>query len=126
MDVSAVIGSCTLVEARFLLDHFMSMAINKVIDPDSPQKFFIICRIIFLNFLTYPCIYLYLVVLYVSLPSSGSAGGSEGVAGEGDGGQAETDGDHQRHPEPAALPHAEGKGGVQPRAGRSAGKRSPR
>ncbi|XP_054632055.1 kinesin-like protein KIF21A isoform X2 [Dunckerocampus dactyliophorus] len=29
VDVSAVIGSCTLVEARFLLDHFMSMAINK-------------------------------------------------------------------------------------------------
>ncbi|XP_053283552.1 kinesin-like protein KIF21A isoform X4 [Pleuronectes platessa] len=28
-DVSAVIGSCTLVEARFLLDHFISMAINK-------------------------------------------------------------------------------------------------
>lgn len=30
VDVSAVIGSCTLTEARFLLDHFMSMAINKV------------------------------------------------------------------------------------------------
>ncbi|KAM4734361.1 kinesin-like protein KIF21A [Anableps anableps] len=29
VDVSAVIGSCTLLEARFLLDHFMSMAINK-------------------------------------------------------------------------------------------------
>ncbi|XP_017340524.1 kinesin-like protein KIF21A isoform X2 [Ictalurus punctatus] len=29
MDVSAVISSCTLSEARFLLDHFMSMAINK-------------------------------------------------------------------------------------------------
>ncbi|XP_028304606.1 kinesin-like protein KIF21A isoform X3 [Gouania willdenowi] len=29
VDVSAVIGSCTLGEARFLLDHFMSMAINK-------------------------------------------------------------------------------------------------
>ncbi|CAJ1056136.1 kinesin-like protein KIF21A isoform X4 [Xyrichtys novacula] len=29
MDVSAVVGSCTLTEARFLLDHFMSMAINK-------------------------------------------------------------------------------------------------
>uniref|UniRef100_M3ZKL2 Kinesin family member 21A n=1 Tax=Xiphophorus maculatus TaxID=8083 RepID=M3ZKL2_XIPMA len=29
VDVSAIIGSCTLVEARFLLDHFMSMAINK-------------------------------------------------------------------------------------------------
>ncbi|XP_061678354.1 kinesin-like protein KIF21A isoform X5 [Syngnathoides biaculeatus] len=28
-DVSAVIGTCTLAEARFLLDHFMSMAINK-------------------------------------------------------------------------------------------------
>ncbi|XP_034443621.1 kinesin-like protein KIF21A isoform X8 [Hippoglossus hippoglossus] len=28
-DVAAVIGSCTLVEARFLLDHFISMAINK-------------------------------------------------------------------------------------------------
>ncbi|XP_051979358.1 LOW QUALITY PROTEIN: kinesin-like protein KIF21B [Xyrauchen texanus] len=29
VDVSAVIVSCTLTEARFLLDHFMSMAINK-------------------------------------------------------------------------------------------------
>ncbi|XP_019934550.1 kinesin-like protein KIF21A isoform X5 [Paralichthys olivaceus] len=29
VDVSAVIGSCTLAEARFLLDHFISMAINK-------------------------------------------------------------------------------------------------
>ncbi|XP_043083991.1 kinesin-like protein KIF21A isoform X2 [Puntigrus tetrazona] len=29
VDVSAVVGSCTLAEARFLLDHFMSMAINK-------------------------------------------------------------------------------------------------
>ncbi|XP_058623065.1 kinesin-like protein KIF21A isoform X1 [Onychostoma macrolepis] len=29
VDVSAVVGSCTLSEARFLLDHFMSMAINK-------------------------------------------------------------------------------------------------
>ncbi|KAF5902586.1 kinesin-like protein KIF21A isoform X3 [Clarias magur] len=29
MDVSAVISSCTLSEARFLLEHFMSMAINK-------------------------------------------------------------------------------------------------
>ncbi|XP_008289718.1 kinesin-like protein KIF21A isoform X8 [Stegastes partitus] len=29
VDVSAVIGSCTLAESRFLLDHFMSMAINK-------------------------------------------------------------------------------------------------
>ncbi|XP_075326612.1 kinesin-like protein KIF21A isoform X6 [Odontesthes bonariensis] len=29
VDVSAVIGSCSLAETRFLLDHFMSMAINK-------------------------------------------------------------------------------------------------
>ncbi|XP_068595809.1 kinesin-like protein KIF21A [Brachionichthys hirsutus] len=29
VDISAVIGSCTLTEARFLLDHFMSMAVNK-------------------------------------------------------------------------------------------------
>uniref|UniRef100_UPI0037E8724B kinesin-like protein KIF21A isoform X2 n=1 Tax=Semicossyphus pulcher TaxID=241346 RepID=UPI0037E8724B len=29
VDVSAVVSSCTLTEARFLLDHFMSMAINK-------------------------------------------------------------------------------------------------
>ncbi|TRY85847.1 hypothetical protein DNTS_011883 [Danionella cerebrum] len=29
VDVSAVIGSCTLAEARFFLDHFMTMAINK-------------------------------------------------------------------------------------------------
>ncbi|XP_035645979.1 kinesin-like protein KIF21A isoform X7 [Oncorhynchus keta] len=29
VDISAVISSCTLTEARFLLDHFMSMAINR-------------------------------------------------------------------------------------------------
>ncbi|XP_030646391.1 kinesin-like protein KIF21A, partial [Chanos chanos] len=29
VEVSAVVGACTLSEARFLLDHFMSMAINK-------------------------------------------------------------------------------------------------
>ncbi|XP_071008219.1 kinesin-like protein KIF21A isoform X3 [Oncorhynchus clarkii lewisi] len=29
VDVSAVISSCTLTEARFLIDHFISMAINK-------------------------------------------------------------------------------------------------
>uniref|UniRef100_A0A1A8G354 Kinesin family member 21A n=1 Tax=Nothobranchius korthausae TaxID=1143690 RepID=A0A1A8G354_9TELE len=29
VDVSALIGSCSLAESRFLLDHFMSMAINK-------------------------------------------------------------------------------------------------
>ncbi|XP_062847664.1 kinesin-like protein KIF21A isoform X2 [Trichomycterus rosablanca] len=29
VDVSAVISSCTLSEARFLMDHFMTMAINK-------------------------------------------------------------------------------------------------
>uniref|UniRef100_A0A8C7SD68 Kinesin motor domain-containing protein n=1 Tax=Oncorhynchus mykiss TaxID=8022 RepID=A0A8C7SD68_ONCMY len=29
VDVSAVISSCTLTEARFLMDHFISMAINK-------------------------------------------------------------------------------------------------
>ncbi|KAM9467421.1 kinesin-like protein KIF21A isoform 3-T3 [Clarias gariepinus] len=29
VDVSAVISSCTLSEARFLLDHFLSLAINK-------------------------------------------------------------------------------------------------
>lgn len=38
MDVSAVISSCTLAEARFLLDHFMSMAINKV----HPQQRFML------------------------------------------------------------------------------------
>ena len=60
------------------------------------------------------------------LTSSGPAGVSEGVPGEGDGGPAEADGDHQRHPEPAALPHAEGEGRVQPGAGRPAGERSAR
>lgn len=30
VDVTAVISSCTLSEARYLLDHFLSMAINKV------------------------------------------------------------------------------------------------
>lgn len=30
VDVTAVISSCNLSEARFLLDHLMSMAINKV------------------------------------------------------------------------------------------------
>ncbi|KAM4747532.1 kinesin-like protein KIF21A isoform 3-T3 [Rhinophrynus dorsalis] len=29
LDVSAVISSCTLTEARYLLDHFLSMAVNK-------------------------------------------------------------------------------------------------
>uniref|UniRef100_A0A1A7WZR3 Kinesin family member 21A n=1 Tax=Iconisemion striatum TaxID=60296 RepID=A0A1A7WZR3_9TELE len=29
VDISALIGSCSLAESRFLLDHFMSMAINK-------------------------------------------------------------------------------------------------
>lgn len=38
---------------------------------------------------------------------SGSPGGSEGVPAKGDGGQVEADRDQQRHPEPAALPHAE-------------------
>lgn len=56
----------------------------------------------------------------------GSAGVSEGLAAEGDGGQAEADGDQQRHPEPAAVPHAEGEGGDQPGAGRSAGQRPAR
>lgn len=60
------------------------------------------------------------------LTCSGSAGGSEGVPGEGDGGQAEADGDHQRHTEPAALSHAEGESRVQPGAGRPAGERSAR
>lgn len=57
---------------------------------------------------------------------SGSAGISEGLPAEGDGGQVEADGDQQRHPEPAAVPHAEGEGGDQPGAGRSAGQRSAR
>lgn len=30
VDVAAVISSCGLSEARFLLDHLMNMAINKV------------------------------------------------------------------------------------------------
>lgn len=30
VDVTAVISSCNLSEARFLLDHFVTMAINKV------------------------------------------------------------------------------------------------
>lgn len=58
--------------------------------------------------------------------SSGPAGSSEGVSGEGDGGQAEADRDHQRHSEPAAVPYAKRKGRVQPGAGRAAGERSPR
>lgn len=33
MDVTAVISSCNLSEARFLLDHFMTMALNKVPAP---------------------------------------------------------------------------------------------
>lgn len=35
VDVTAVISSCNLSEVRFLLDNFMTMAINKV--PASPQ-----------------------------------------------------------------------------------------
>lgn len=57
---------------------------------------------------------------------SGSAGGTEGFPAEGDGGPVEADGDQQRHPEPAAVPHAEGEGRDQPRAGRPAGQRSAR
>lgn len=30
LDVTAVINACTLTEARYLLDHFLSMGINKV------------------------------------------------------------------------------------------------
>lgn len=30
VDVAAVISSCSLSQARFLLDHLMNMAINKV------------------------------------------------------------------------------------------------
>ena len=30
MDVTAVINACTLTEARYLLDHFLTMGINKV------------------------------------------------------------------------------------------------
>lgn len=60
------------------------------------------------------------------LTSLGSAGSPEGVSGEGDGGQTEADGDHQRHTEPAALSHAEGEGRVQPGAGRPAGERPAR
>lgn len=29
LDVTAVINACTLTEARYLLDHFLSMGINK-------------------------------------------------------------------------------------------------
>lgn len=57
---------------------------------------------------------------------SGSAGVSEGFPAEGDGGQVEADRDQQRHPEPAAVPHAEGESGDQPRAGCSAGQRPAR
>lgn len=39
VDISAVVSSCTLTEARFLLDHFMSMAINKVPDEDHATAF---------------------------------------------------------------------------------------
>lgn len=62
----------------------------------------------------------------VWVTSLGSAGSPEGVSGEGDGGQTEADGDHQRHTEPAALSHAEGEGRVQPGAGRPAGERPAR
>lgn len=58
------------------------------------------------------------------LVRSGPAGGSEGVPAEGPGGPAQTDGGDQCHSEPAAVPHVEGEGGVQPGAGRSSGKRS--
>ena len=96
MDIIAVISSCNLSEARFLLDHFISMAINKV--PSSPVSVRAVKR-------------RFGVCERVSNPPPppGSAGSSEGVSGEGDGGQAETDRDQQCHPEPAAVPHAEGE-----------------
>lgn len=37
VDTAAVISSCNLSESRFLLDHFMTMAINKVPTDDSHQ-----------------------------------------------------------------------------------------
>lgn len=40
VDVAAVVSSCNLSESRFLLDHFMTMAINKV--PDS----LLLCHVI--------------------------------------------------------------------------------
>lgn len=58
--------------------------------------------------------------------TTGSAGVTERLPAEGYGGPAETDGDQQRHPEPAAVPHVEGEGGDQPRAGRPAGQRPAR
>lgn len=60
------------------------------------------------------------------LAYAGPAGCPAGIPGEGDGGPAQADGDHQRNTEPAALPHAEGKGRVQPGAGRAAWKRPAR
>lgn len=67
-----------------------------------------------------------MVVNVKGVTFSGSAGGSAGVSGEGDGRPPEADWNHQRHTEPAAVSHAEGEGRVQPGAGRAAGKRSAR
>lgn len=52
------------------------------------------------------------MVWHCGLTSSGPAGSSEGVSGEGDGGQIEADWNYQRYTEPAALSHAEGEGRV--------------
>lgn len=49
------------------------------------------------------------VIISLLCRDSGSAGGSKGLPAEGDGGQAEADGDQQRHAEPVALPHAQGE-----------------
>lgn len=58
--------------------------------------------------------------------ASGSAGVAEGLPTEGDGGPAEADGNQQRHPESAAVPHAEGEGGDQPGVGCPVGQRPAR
>lgn len=54
---------------------------------------------------TFRCISLYIL---------GLSSCTEGVSDQSDGGPFETDGDKQRHTEPAALPHAQGESRAQP------------
>lgn len=47
LDVTAVINACTLTEARYLLDHFLTMGINKVTQMQ-PYKYFLnVTKILF-------------------------------------------------------------------------------
>lgn len=49
VDVTAVISSCNLSEARFLLDHLMTMAINKVLTVLTDCHHYTVCMSLFVS-----------------------------------------------------------------------------